>query len=516
MPPAPRQLTVLRGLVVVVAVVALTGAGPSRATTGLRATAEASSMAPAALLPDRLASDVGAAQATQHLVALQRIADEHDGNRAVGTAGYEASVDYVAATLQRAGFEVQTPTFDYDEEVVRARRLTVGEVVVRVDQLRRSADTATGGVSGPLVVLRGDNARGCAGSDVAGLPTNGAVLLVRRGGCTFQTKVDRAAAAGAVAVVVVNDADQPLRGATLGSASDLPVGGISRSDGDTLAGRAGQAATLDVRTDVETRTVRNVLAQTRTGRTDAVVVAGGHLDSVPAGPGINDNGSGTAGLLEVALRLGSAPDVADAVRFAWWGAEEVGLVGSSAYVDGLSSGERRDIALYLNVDMIASPNPGYFVYDGDDSAREGADAGPPGSAGIERTLTGYLSAHGVPSEPTDFDGRSDYGPFVRAGIPAGGLFSGAEEKKSARQASLWGGEAGASFDPCYHRACDTLDNLDQGAFEHHLDALAWTIGSYAAGALGPRPGRSGSVSPAVSAVAPRRRTRVVLGLTCSR
>jgi Zn-dependent M28 family amino/carboxypeptidase len=501
-------------LVAVVAAIALVAVGLSRASVGLAATPGAEGAAPTAALADRLASEVTAAQATEHLAALQRFADDHGGNRAVGTAGYDASVDYVAASLLRVGFEVQTPTFAYDEEVVRARRLAAGDVVVRVDQLRRSVDTPAGGVSGPLVVLRGEAARGCAGSDLAGRPTSGAVLLVRRGGCTFQRKVDRGAAAGAVAVVVVNEADEPLRGGTLGSASPIPVGGVSRSDGETLAGREGRRTTLDVRSDVETRTVRNVLAQTRTGRTDAVVVAGGHLDSVPAGPGINDNGSGAAGLLEVAIRLGSDPDVAQAVRFAWWGAEEVGLVGSSAYVDGLSSAERRDIALYLNMDMIASPNLGYFVYDGDDSADEGAGAGPPGSAGIERTLTDYLSAHGVTAEPTDLDGRSDYGPFIRAGIPAGGLFSGADEDKSARQASRWGGEAGAPFDPCYHRACDTLGNLDQVAFEHHLDALAWTIGSYAAGAAAPRPRPDGRVPPAVWAVAPRGRTRVLLGLAC--
>jgi Zn-dependent M28 family amino/carboxypeptidase len=160
--------------------------------------------------------------------------------------------------------------------------------------------------------------------------------------------------------------------------------------------------------------------------------------------------------------------------------------------------------------MIASPNPGYFVYDGDDSARQGQGAGPPGSAAIERTFTDYLTAHGVPSEPTDFDGRSDYGPFIEAGIPAGGLFSGAEEPKSKAQAALWGGAADEPFDPCYHRACDDLGNVDQAAFDHHLDALAWTIGSYAGGAV-PTPRRSASTAPAVAALAPDRRTRVVLG-----
>jgi Zn-dependent M28 family amino/carboxypeptidase len=490
-------------------VVALVGGAAGRVSTAVPVATETGVAAQA--LGDRVTGQVSAAGATRHLVALQQIADDHNGNRAVGTAGYDASVDYVTGALRRAGFDVQTPTFRYDEEVVQARRLSVGGVEVQVDQLGRSANTSTAGVTGPLVVPQGEAARGCSGADLTGLPVNGAVLLVRRGGCTFRSKADHAAAAGAVALVVANQADEPLRNATLGTASQLPVGGVSRSDGETIAARAGQPATLEVRSAVEARTARNVLAQTRTGRTDAVVVAGAHLDSVPEGPGINDNGSGVAGLLEVALRLGSAPHVGRAVRFAWWGAEEVGLVGSTAYVRSLSSAERRDIALYLNLDMIASPNPGYFVYDGDDSAHRGAGPGPPGSAAVERTFNDYLSAHGVRTEPADFDGRSDYGPFIRARIPAGGLFSGAEETKSKEQANRWGGAAGQPFDPCYHRACDDLRNVDQVAFDRHLDALAWTVGSYA-GAVGDSPRHTGgSTLPAAWALAPGRRARVVLG-----
>jgi hypothetical protein len=151
--------------------------------------------------------------------------------------------------------------------------------------------------------------------------------------------------------------------------------------------------------------------------------------------------------------------------------------------------------------MIASPNPGYFVYDGDDSAHRGAGPGPPGSAAVERTFNDYLSAHGVRTEPADFDGRSDYGPFIRARIPAGGLFSGAEETKSKEQANRWGGAAGQPFDPCYHRACDDLRNVDQVAFDRHLDALAWTVGSYA-GAVGDSPRHTGgSTLPAAWALA---------------
>lgn len=184
--------------------------------------------------------------------------------------------------------------------------------------------------------------------------------------------------------------------------------------------------TLVLATRAATIVTRNVIAQTTTGRTDEVVMTGAHLDSVPEGPGINDNGSGSAGQLEMALALGSAPPVTNAVRFAWWGAEESGLIGSTTYVGGLTPEARRDIAVLLNTDMIGSPNPAYFAYDGDNSDNIGAPPGPTGSDGIERTLTSALGATEVQARGTDFDGRSDYGPFVAAGIPSGGLFTGAE------------------------------------------------------------------------------------------
>jgi Zn-dependent M28 family amino/carboxypeptidase len=309
---------------------------------------------------------------------------------------------------------------------------------------------------------------------------------VRRGVCSFTQKQQIAAEAGAAAVLVSNNAPGPL-GGTLGAVAEgrLPTGGLLQADGDALASRAGTPVTLVLATRATSVVTRNVIAQTTTGRTDEVVMAGAHLDSVPAGPGINDNGSGSAGQLEMALRLGSAPPVTNAVRFAWWGAEEAGLLGSTAYVGGLSPDARRDIAVLLNTDMIGSPNPAYFAYDGDNSDGVGAPAGPAGSDGIERTLTAALAATGVQARGTDFDGRSDYGPFVEAGIPSGGLFTGAEEIKTPDQAAVWGGQAGAPYDRCYHQACDTVGGVDRVALDRMLDALAVTTATYAVDLGGP-------------------------------
>ena len=223
----------------------------------------------------------------------------------------------------------------------------------------------------------------------------------------------------------------------------------------------------------------NVIADWPGGDPNDILMVGGHLDSVTAGPGINDNGSGSAAILETALEVSrQALAPTKHLRFAWWGAEELGLRGSQYYVNNLPASERTKIKGYLNFDMVGSPNPGYFLYDGDNSDGTGSGPGPAGSAQLEATLQAYFTSIGVPTRGTDFDGRSDYGPFISVGIPAGGTFTGAEGIKSSAQATLWGGTAGQAFDACYHRACDTTANINDTALNRNADAIAnavWTI-----------------------------------------
>ncbi len=221
----------------------------------------------------------------------------------------------------------------------------------------------------------------------------------------------------------------------------------------------------------------NLIADWPGGDTSDILMTGAHLDSVTAGPGINDNGSGTAAILETALAVARANyQPSRHLRFAWWGAEELGLVGSTYYVNNLPASERSKITGYLNFDMVGSPNPGYFAYDGDGSSGSG---GPAGSAQIEQVLRAYFATINVPVQDTAFDGRSDYGPFIRVGIPAGGLFTGAEGRKTTQQAQLWGGQAGVAFDRCYHSSCDTTSNISDTALDRNSDAIAyavWTLG----------------------------------------
>ncbi|NRQ38939.1 M28 family peptidase [Nonomuraea sp. NN258] len=223
----------------------------------------------------------------------------------------------------------------------------------------------------------------------------------------------------------------------------------------------------------------NLLADWPGGDESDTLMVGAHLDSVSAGPGINDNGSGSAAILEVALEVSRASlQPGKHLRFAWWGAEEHGLIGSTHYVSNLAAAERSKIKAYYNFDMVGSPNPGYFVYDGDNSDGTGSGPGPAGSDVLERVLEDYFASISVPTRGTDFDGRSDYGPFIRYGIAAGGTFTGAEGIKSAAQAQLWGGTAGQAFDRCYHAACDTTSNINDTALDRNSDAIAhavWTV-----------------------------------------
>jgi aminopeptidase S len=295
----------------------------------------------------QLAGDVSDARAMKHLQALQKIADEHGGNRASGTRGYDASVEYVVGVLREAGFKASTPTYDSS----------------------------------------GGNGEGSS------------------------------------------------------------------------------------------RPQRNVIAQTRTGDPDRVVMIGAHLDSVEDGPGIVDNGSGVATLLEIATQLGADPSVQNTVRFAFFGGEEHGAAGSTGYAQGLSNDARKKIKLYLNVDMVASRNGGYFVQGG--KGRDTDEAGPPGSATIGRVLADQLAKTGVTNpEIIEFVG-DDESPFIEAGIPVGGAENGDAERKTPRQAKAWGGQARERYDPCYHQACDRIDNVNRDVLNHYLRALAGTVAHFA-------------------------------------
>jgi Zn-dependent M28 family amino/carboxypeptidase len=420
----------------------------------------------------------------EHERRFQAIADEHGGNRAAGTPGYDASAEYVARELRRAGYEVTVQSFElpFFEEVEAARLELRGQAAT---EFARGEDFVLMEYSGggeataflrPVDARPGASTSGCETEDFAGFP-EGNIALLRRGTCTFSRKAANAEDAGASAVVIFNDGrpgrDGVVEGTLGGPGIEIPVFGASSEVGEEFlaaAGRGGAEVHLSARTVSRDRETSNVIAESPGGEDERTVMVGAHLDSVPEGPGINDNGSGSATVLEIALQMSRLEiEPRNRLRFAFWGAEEIGLLGSKHYLEQLSRAEMDDISAYLNFDMVGSPNFVRNVYEGPDATEE--------------VFTDYFASRGIRVEvnPT-LDGRSDHGPFAARGIPTGGLFSGAEGIKTREEAAAFGGEAGAPHDPCYHRACDDLDNLDEKALNQFSDAAAHATVSLAKGA----------------------------------
>ena len=424
-----------------------------------------------------------------HLSALQAIATANGGNRQAGSPGHEASVDYVEAQLEAAGYTTTRQEFSYERTDFTGTSMsqvspnpagyTLGVHYFPMDY--------TGGgnlVNVPVtavdVNLGGDRSStsGCEASDFGGFPA-GNIALIQRGSCDFAVKAQNALNVGASGVIIFNQGnDVPgddrlgLFGGTLGSiiSPTLPVVSAPFDLGAEWVNTPNLRLSLSVQITIVPVTTENIWADT-SGRADRTVVVGGHLDSVGEGPGVNDNGSGSAAILETAIQMAKLkikPE--NRVRFAFWSGEEDGLVGSSYYVSQLSKQELKGTALNLNFDMIGSPNSVNFVYDGDGDAL--GVSGPNGSGTIEGIFTSFFASQGKQTEPTDFDGRSDYFGFIEAGIPAGGLFTGAEGLKTAQQAAKFGGTAGMAYDPCYHALCDSMSNINGPTLDLMSDAVA--------------------------------------------
>jgi Zn-dependent M28 family amino/carboxypeptidase len=452
-----------------------------------------------------LRREITAQRMNRHTQALQLIADENGGNRASGFQGYGGSLQYVLTRLRDAGYNPTTQVFDFvtfEEtadplfaEVSPTPKTYTPNVEFITMNYSASGDTGEATITPVDLNLSADRAQrvstsGCEAADFASFPA-GNIALMQRGTCPFAQKVTNAQAAGAVGAVIFNSGttagnDGVIAGTLGETAQDgqptppdvtIPAVGISYAEGDRLAGEADPTVgQIVVQAKSDRRKSTNILADTRSGDPDNVIIVGSHLDSVTEGPGINDNGSGSSFNLELALQMAKNKiRTENRIRFAWWGAEESGLVGANRYVAAITDEAFAQIAANLNFDMLASPNHGKFVYDGNFSDTPPPATAPnvnPGAAYIESVFLKYFESQGIPVEPTAFDGRSDYKPFQDNGIAAGGLFSGAEVAKSAPQAAKWGGTAGVAFDPNYHQAGDTIANLDLRGWEQLADGGA--------------------------------------------
>jgi Zn-dependent M28 family amino/carboxypeptidase len=438
-------------------------------------------------LSERLQQAVTIDGIREHLKALQAIADRNNRTRASGTSGYDESARYVAEQLRASGYEVRFQEFVFPAfaqksppllEIVGGRKLRAQDRFVTM------LFSATGAVTAPVEAIDLNAAAreatsGCEETDFDGF--SGGVALMMRSNCFFREQAANAEAAGAIAALVMPSKDEAPQGAVRGTltpdvTSDIPVLGVSYSLGRRLMTVASNGASVRLAVDATTdnRTTSNVLAETRSGDDSAVLVVGGHLDSVPAGPGINDNGSGTATVLEIAQEIGRY-DTSHRIRFAFWGAEEFGLLGSIHYVQGLDEDEINAIDSYLNFDMLGSSNFVRFVYDG----RSAGVSDPEGSIEIQHIFEKHFRNLDLPTELVPLKDRSDHALFAAAGIDVGGLFSGADEVKTNAQVRAYGGRAGELNDPCYHLECDTIDHINFAILDEMADAAADAVATLA-------------------------------------
>ncbi|KAK6338664.1 Leucyl aminopeptidase yscIV [Orbilia brochopaga] len=409
---------------------------------------------------------------------LDNIAKRNKGTRAWGTPGHWETLDWIEQQIPKEYYNVERQYFNISRTIHDEISITVDGVAAT--QVNGFTGGPNGTVSAPLVAIPNF---GCDASDYPATVA-GKIALVHRGNCNFGQKNARAGTAGAVGLVVWNNDPTSLT-PTLGTpdlynVTEFIVSAfLGQAEGAALVEKVGTGslpATVKALFHYSVESTANIIATTKGGNQNSIITSGAHTDSVPAGPGINDNGSGTIAQIEVAKAL-TKFSVNNAIRFCWWAAEEDGLLGSEHYTSTIPEAEAAKIVMNLNFDMLASPNYLYSIYDGDGStfASEYASVG---SGLIEQTFIDFFKADGKSSVPTEFDGRSDYDGFLQVGIPAGGVFMGAEGIKTEEEQKLFGGTAGKPYDACYHAACDDENNLDYGAFVTGAKSMADALAKY--------------------------------------
>ncbi|CAF4194055.1 unnamed protein product [Rotaria sp. Silwood2] len=450
-----------------------------------------------------------------HLRELQRLATANNRTRAVNTYGFNQTLDYITDYLStNTNYRVKKTFFPVKNFALVRNPILLSSVdgIIKNHTYSTNLSVAefvhvpysTSLAFSDFVPLTAIPNYGCSDADwLAASPTpTGHVALVQGGDCNFAEKSTIAAKYHPIALLFYNDATfpQPMI-FSLFQTNELPALFLSYYLGQALADAARNPswnASVHINIDVMNKgtfPVGNICADTPTGDVTRTIVIGSHSDSVTAGPGINDNGSGSAASLALAVTLARLFQTTNyakynyRIRFCWWGAEELGLLGSVDHVAQAQNstivGERIiDYLINLNFDMLGSPNYMFGIYDGStvDNATTSRPA-IPGSNRVSALFRDWFIRQKLPWDYTAFNGLSDYAPFLQAGIAAGGLFSGADDFKTQEQRDRYdallgqgqGGTADASQDPCYHKACDSIQNINVAGYERMVQAAAYVI-----------------------------------------
>ncbi|ANB15816.1 Ape3p [Sugiyamaella lignohabitans] len=413
-------------------------------------------------------------------IAKESEAEYHHPTRVIGSKGHNGTIDYILNSLEEFGrdyYDVSLQAFSAISGSLFSSSLTIdGKNISEASALYMSPPTPDKKpVTAHLAISSND---GCKPSDF-GPEVNGSIVLIQRGNCPFGDKSELAGLAGAVAAIIYNNVDGDNIPGTLGTplGHEVPTMGLSKKLGDHFVEKVKHSsqslnATIVVDSQIDIVDTFNVIAESKRGDKGNVVMLGAHSDSVAAGPGINDDGSGTISLLEVAQALTNF-EVNNAVRFAWWSAEEEGLLGSDHYASNLPESENQKIRLFMDYDMMASPNYAYQIYNANNEDH------PSGSGDLKQMYVDFYKSHGLNYTFEPFDGRSDYAGFLVAGIPSGGVATGAEGIKTTEEVALFGGNASIAYDPCYHQLCDDLSNVDYDAWVINTKLIAHSVASYA-------------------------------------
>ncbi|KAF4119382.1 Zn-dependent amino- or carboxypeptidase, M28 family [Geosmithia morbida] len=434
---------------------------------------------------------------------FNKIAVDNGGNRAFGLPGYNASLDFILErVVGRFGDKFDTFVQPFTHLFATTHNISLtgpdGKEVKAVTLQYNNPTPLPDGVTAALVNVPIDDERGsgCFEDQWAGLNVEKKIALVKRGSCAIADKLRIAKGKGAVGAVLINNVAGPnissatLSGENYGDLAPVAVVTLEQGTGwwDQVQANQTVEVKLVVDATAEDRETWQVISETKEGDANNVIMVGAHLDSVQAGPGVNDDGSGSAALLEIAASVSKYTGYHNKLRFAWWGAEESGLVGSLYYVSQLSEAELDAIRFYFNYDMIGSPEPFFHIYADTDAHKTGG-----------QILFDYLEEQGRDVQYGSFGSSSDYLGFIEAGIPSSGIFTG----------------AGAPQDPCYHTACDDIDNVDWAALTVNTKAAGRALASLALDASRVPPRDKTSVNPASRRGVARSLTkwkRVALGL----
>jgi len=434
----------------------------------------------------KLQDMVSAENIMVHLQKLQDIAmDSPNQSRSV-LNGYNASAQYVIDQLTATHFYdvtqqyFQVPVYT---ELARPflRKVSPDPIdfVLDVDYAGlRYGGNGVYDFTAPVTLA--DN-EGCDMSDFSNA-TAGSIALVALATsgskCELTDQALNAQKAGAKAVLVYSKVLTGRRARyyqwTPETLIQIPTLTVTSTVAQVLMDGVAPTATVQINTEILIVPTFNVIAKAKKGDPSSILMVGGHLDSVPAGPGLNDNGSGSQTVLELALRFAAQKrKYHSQLAFAFWGAEELGLLGSYAFVNDLKArNQLQTIKAYLNFDMAASPNYIVQVFDG---ASADNDLAVHGSTILQMQFQSVLNHSSIPYALKPMTGGSDYYPFSLNGVPSNGLAAGAGEVKTAEDRSLFGGLANAPLDPCYHQACDTIDNINQECLQYISQTAATVV-----------------------------------------